>query len=234
MSILLGNGDGTFQNPQVYSLTGTYPAFILAADFNHDGKLDLAVANRAGGSGNQGDVDLFMGKGDGTFGSPVEISTNGGNYLLSGDFNGDHNQDLAIAGTDVIVLLGNGNGTFQAPMNFAPGISFWAMGLGDFNGDGKVDIVGETLNNTASVLYGNGDGTFGSPVTFNVGNNPHSAAVGDFNLDGAPDVAITLSFQDSVAVLLNRGATSPRGSRPTDRHWLPLPKNLGSTTIVSP
>jgi hypothetical protein len=114
VTILLGNGDGTFTLAQNSTFaTGSVPWAIVAADFNDDGKLDLAITNYDGGS-----MTILLGNRDGTFkpetGSPVAVGTNPV-ALAVGDFNGDGEVDLVVANqTDntLTILLGNGDGTF--------------------------------------------------------------------------------------------------------------------------
>jgi hypothetical protein len=224
VSILLGNGDGTFQPRNDYA-TGTSPTSVAVGDFNSDGHLDIAVANSGSNS-----ISLLMGNSDGTFQPRTDIALPLTPLSLTvGDFNGDGKADLAIGGrtaatADMMVMLGNGNGTFQAPVTTvtatAPPPAFTtfiggAMSIrsGDFNGDGRPDLV--VLNNldtvtiivgrfgtrvtnfnggTVSVLLGNGDGTFQTPGSFTTGQSPNSMAVGDFNGDGRPDIAVSTEF----------------------------------------
>src|SRR4029077_16876959 len=127
VSILLGNGDGSFQ-PRVDYPTGTAPSSIVAGYFNGDGKLDLAIANQSDST-----VSVLLGNGDGTFRPQVAYATaaqespstfSGNNFgsLVIGDFNGDHRPDLAVAGAATVsVLLGNGDGTFQKHLDSGAG-----------------------------------------------------------------------------------------------------------------
>jgi hypothetical protein len=103
------------------------------ADFNRDGKLDIATPGA-----------LLLGNGDGTFKTPINLSVSG-NLVATADFNGDGNPDLLIASsqsTVLSVLLGNGDGTFQAPKSTNVGISFSGIVAIDVNGDGKPDLLG--------------------------------------------------------------------------------------------
>ena len=119
VSVLLGNGNGTFQAAVNYA-AGTSPHSVAVGDFNGDGKADLAVANY--GSNN---VSVLLGNGNGTFQAAVNYAAGTSPCSVAvGDFNGDGKADLAVANygsNNVSVLLGNGNGTFQAAVNYAAG-----------------------------------------------------------------------------------------------------------------
>jgi hypothetical protein len=216
VSVLLGNGDGTFQAGQTLSSGGNAPLSVAVADFNGDGKQDLAVAYTA-----NREVVVFLGNGDGTFQAPTRYQLRGSYSVAVGDFNGDGTPDLAVAeNITVSVLLGNGDGTFQAPVSYAVGDQPWSVAVGDFNGDGIPDLaVANAGDGTASVLLGNGDGTFQAALNYAVGSDPRSVAVGDFNGDGFPDLAVT-NYTDpgTVSVLLNAadwgGRPSPAPSNP--------------------
>ena len=159
MSVLLGNGDGTFKEP-LTTASGSLLTNLGTGDFNGDGRLDLAL---------NGD-SVMLGNGDGTFQQP--ISYVGGSFeehesSVVGDFNGDGHLDLAspdLYSNVVSVLLGKGDGTFQSETKHAVGLLPWSVTPGDFNGDGLVDLV--TTNsgsNDVTVLLANGDGTFVDP-----------------------------------------------------------------------
>jgi len=204
VSVLLGNGDGTFQAPVNYP-TGQYPNSVAVGDFNNDGKLDLAVANVG-----TNDVSVLLGNGDGTFQAAVQYGAGSApSPVAVGDFNGDGNLDLAVGNVqsdNVSVLLGNGDGTFQAPVGYAVGSFPASVAVGDFNGDGKLDLV-ETnyADGNVGVLLGNGDGTFQTAVYYGVGQGPNSVAVGDFNGDGKLDLAVANVVDSTVSVLLGFG-----------------------------
>ena len=187
VTAFFGRGDGTLVGPPAYSVGGV-PTSMVLADFNGDGKPDLAVA--AGG------LWIILSQGGGSFKTPVQIASPSNTVVSSvaaGDFNGDGKQDLVIGanyGSGVYVLLGNGDGTFQAPVAYPMGGSITSVAVADFNGDGKPDIAACGMGG-AGVLLGNGDGTFQSVKSLTqFGNWPYWLTVADFNKDGKPDLAI--------------------------------------------
>jgi FG-GAP-like repeat/Cep192 domain 4/HYDIN/CFA65/VesB-like, Ig-like domain/FG-GAP repeat len=214
ISVLLGNGDGTFQPPVNYSSGSSLsdPQIVIAADFNGDGKPDLAVTDY-----NAGSVAILLGNGDGTF-QQFHLYTSGpisAVGLAAGDFNGDGKLDLAVTnaaqnvGNTVSILLGNGDGTFQAPVQYATGLSPSSVAVGDFNGDGKLDLATANsqsyLPSTVSVLLGNGDGTFQPHVDYTTGEAPYTVVAADLNGDGRLDLAVTSQLGGAVSVLLGNG-----------------------------
>jgi hypothetical protein len=212
VSVLLGNGDGTFQ-PRVDYAVGTVPLSVAALDLGN-GHVDLVVANH-----DSSNVSVLVGNGDGTFGPArnIDVKTQVSGFvahpltLQAGDFNGDGKPDVLIsqfAGADageslVTVLLGNGDGTFGAPITRDGGFGLIGLAVGDFDADGKLDFaMSEAFGVQVEVFPGNGDGTFGTPGFFQVGSFPSGPASGDFNGDGRPDLAAPL-FANAVSVLLN-------------------------------
>lgn len=208
VSVFLGNGDGTFQkqqnSPACPGSRSTSPAFWLgAADFNGDGKLDLAV------NCNYSSISILLGNGDGTFQPPVEYSPPGGgnvDAMAIGDFNRDGKPDIASA--NGFVLLGNGDGTFHFNTG-VPTVSYVvSVVAADFNGDGKLDLAMAVHQppGEIAVLLGNGDGTFQSPALYSTGgNSTQMVAVGDFNADGKLDLAAPNGTSPTVAILLGNG-----------------------------
>jgi hypothetical protein len=216
VSVLLGQGDGTFLTAQSYA-TGNGPVSVAVGDFNGDGKPDLAVANDT----YPGTVSVLLGQGDGTFQAAQGYATGNGAFSVAvGDFNGDGKQDLAVANRwndKVSVLLGQGDGTFLPAQSYAAGNGPVSVAVGDFNKDGLLDLAVAGFgfdayypygfnDETVRVLLGQGDGTFQPAQSFPAGKTPGSVAVGDFNGDGKLDLAVANSaYPGTVSVLLGKG-----------------------------
>jgi len=203
ISILLGNGDGTFQQHTEFT-SGTRPGSMAVGDFNGDGKLDLAVSNGALNS-----VWVLLGNGDGTFQAPVSYSTPAeAVWVVAGDFNGDGRLDLAIAdsGDMVSIFLGRGDGTFQHASDLLVLLGPNAVIVGDFNGDGIADLaVTYQQENAVSILLGNGDGSFQPRLDYPTGIYPTALAAGDFNGDGRLDLAVANGADQTFSILLGNG-----------------------------
>ena len=199
ISILLGNGDGTFQSAINLDSGGIFPTSVAVADLNSDGHPDIVVLHCVQSGeipcsvpNSESEVAVLLGNGNGTFQAPITFSSGGcqitDGSLAIGDFNGDGHLDLAVSAVKlapncvfapdggVNVLLGNGDGTFQAPLNFDAGeVAANSVSVGDLNGDGKLDLVatlcvgGSNCVSAVGVLLGNGDGTFRNIVTYDTG-----------------------------------------------------------------
>jgi hypothetical protein len=223
VSVLAGNGDGTFQT-KVDLNTGNGPAAVVAVAVNtkNDANLDLIVANHGDDT-----LSVFLGNGDGTFKAPTTIPAGGGpSSIATGDFNGDGKVDLAVTNQNdntVSIFLGNGDGTFQTRVDDATGNGPVWVSAADFNGDGILDLAianngaptAANTGNTVSILLGNastgnasvGNGTFSPAATrdFPAGNGPASIAVADVNVDGRPDLVVADQTDNAISVLLGIG-----------------------------
>jgi FG-GAP-like repeat len=170
VNVLLSRGDGSFEErPVVFDGRTTG---LLVSDLNGDRKTDLAV-------GNGGEIDIFLGAGNGSFGPPKPAIVNlfAANTIVAGDFNGDGHQDLAAAPFDqkvsgvVAVFLGRGDGTFGPVKIYAVGGTRWPeppIAAGDLNGDGRADLVAQ-VGPSVAVLKAQPDGTFSEPASYRTG-----------------------------------------------------------------
>jgi len=209
VSVMLGNGDGTFQRAQNFA-AGAFASTVAVGDFNGDNIPDLAVGHFDASAST---VSVLLGNGDGTFQRPVNYSVGKSPiWVVTADFNGDNKLDLVAVNNDsasISVLLGNGDGTFQPHQDYAVGRNPIGIAVADLNGDKIPDLVvansGHDTPDTISILFGNGDGTFQPPIDYPVGNRPSGPAIGDFNGDGAPDIAVASMNSNDVTIFLNDG-----------------------------
>jgi len=212
-AIILGISAIAFAQSPTYQLVslsvpGTVgTAVVLAADFNGDHKLDLAVATMGDQPTDQ--ILIYLNNGDGTFQSPKSFAVGKAVFaMVSGDFNGDGKVDLITGQTeskDVSVLLGNGDGTFQQAVSYPAGGAVGGLVAADFNGDGKLDFaVSNQVPGSLSIFIGKGDGTFLAPATQSLGMALVGITTADFNGDHQPDLAIA-DNNNTVWVLLGKG-----------------------------
>ena len=208
VSVMLGNGDGTFQ-AKTDLVTGSTPRGIAVGHFTSSGNLDIAVTNFASNT-----VSVLLGNGDGTFQAKKDTAVGSGPIGIAvSDFNNDGNSDLVVtnstdpAGT-VSVLLGQGNGSFSPQVAYAVNSTPVSVAVGDFNGDGVMDLVvanNNTNANVVTVLLGNSNGTFGAKASLPVGSDPVSVAVADFNNDLKLDIVVADQQGNTVSVVLGNG-----------------------------
>jgi hypothetical protein len=214
--VILGDGKGGFTNTWLSASLGGYA--LAAADFNGDGKLDLAIAAVPS---NNAEVQIFLGNGDGTF-TPAATPAVVGLWpaaMAVADFNGDGIPDIGVLATNsrtVSILLGNGDGTFTAsPASPLTDIQPQSIASGDFNGDGNPDLVvanggsgADSIPGSLTVLLGNGDGTFVQPTTSlplgQANDSAVSVVTGDFNRDGNLDLAVGSSL-GAIFIFLGDG-----------------------------
>jgi hypothetical protein len=198
VSIVLGNGDGTF-DPQQELAVGTRPHGIAVLDADGDGDLDVVAASELGTHPNGNTLNVLRNNGAGVFTNVLRIDTGGnGEYpLVSGDMDNDGILDLVVGtATDnqVHVMHGNGDGTFTRVHNRAAGGYTWMFALGDVDGDGNLDLASVNgFNNNGAILLGNGDGTLDAPTIHPFGGGMVATDLGDLDGDGDLDW-VTSSF----------------------------------------
>ena len=221
LSVLFGNGDGTFKAPVNYVSGGSGYVSVAIADVNGDGHPDLVFTDacQSASNCNNGTVNVMLGKGDGTFKKPVSYHSGGvdTDFVAIGDVNGDGQPDLVVANAcqnvsctgngSVSVLFGKGGGRFKAPVTYdSGGARAISCVIGNLNTDGFPDLaVANFTSNTVGVLLNNGDGTFGGAVPYNLPAYPHSLVLADLKGDGHADLVVGKENGGSLDVLLGNG-----------------------------
>lgn len=220
--IFLGLGNGTFGQPDLFA-AGNEPYSVAVGDFDEDGIQDLVVANetfRCTLDGCEpavpGDVSVLLGRGDGAFEAQSRFGAGRRPSAVAvGDFNGDGNEDLAVANSgsaNVSILLGTGDGGFKPQETFGVGVFPRSVIVADLDGDEVQDLaVANTNTNMVSVLLGLGDGRFSRQTLFQAGDAPVSVSAGDFNGDGRQDLVLANFGSSDASVLLNQGPPDTDG-----------------------
>jgi Bacterial Ig-like domain (group 3)/FG-GAP-like repeat/FG-GAP repeat len=246
VTVLLGNGDGTFHEPMIYDSGGGITNTVAIADVNGDGNPDLIVANPCASFFDcSGLSTIAVLLGDGTFQPAVNYGTGGhgetdsnagAGTLAVADVNADGKLDVVVANTstnNVAVLLGNGDGTFQAAVNYAtgnPGPS--GIVIADTNGDGIPDLLVSNQGGSVGILEGNGDGTFQTATAVPAnGGFSDTLAASDLNGDGKLDLVVANQETGTVSVLLNDTGSAPPSTALSSS---PNPSGFGqSVTLIA-
>jgi uncharacterized repeat protein (TIGR03803 family) len=204
VSVLRGNGDGTFQ-PRVDYPVGSAPRSVAIGDVNGDGRSDLVIANQGSDS-----VSVLLGNGDGTFQTAVDYPAGSGAFSVAmSDINGDTVLDLVVAdvsSSTVSVLRGNGNGTFQSPIGYTVGSLPRWVAMADLDGNGLPDaVVANAGSNTLSVLLNNGNGSFHSATAYPTQLFPFALAIADVNGDGRSDLVTANYNSHTLSIFRGNG-----------------------------
>ncbi len=200
ISVVLGNGNGTFSARSSFS-TGSTPQALYLADLNGDGVQDVATANWTG------TVSILLGNGNGSYQSKTSFASGNAQSLYIAALNGDGKQDIVTADTgnnSASILLGNGNGTFAARTSLSVNQAEFAAGA-DLNGDGKQDLViAEGVGSQVKAFLGNGNGTFAAGVFYTTYTVPRALALQDLNHDGKLDL-VSRDTSSGITVFLGNG-----------------------------
>jgi hypothetical protein len=208
ITVGLGNGQGFTPAISPLGQEGVFPAPVSSmtlADMYGHGKLDIVAVGTYGG------LYLAQGYSNGLFVAAKSVGNPGFRspvlaQFAVADVNGDGRPDIIVTSpglNSVSVLMNNGNGSFAPAQTYAVGATPTGVAVGDFNHDGKLDIVTTNSNGTVSVLMNTGAGAFGAASSYSISGPANSVAVGDFNHDGYMDIATTGSTE--MEVLLNNG-----------------------------
>lgn len=236
VTIMLGNGDGSFQSTTPSTLLQSGPVAVATADFNGDGKLDAVIVSLTNGT-----LSVLIGSGNGSFLTPVAYSTgtcaNGApcnpQAVAVGDLNRDGFPDLAVVNApassngNVSVLFNNGDGTFGSPVAYSVATFPTAVAIADFNGDGLPDLaVGDSGDGNIYIFLNTGSGVFGTPQTFPAGY-PTAIAVGNLfgHSNGTLDLAVAEGAGNSVDVLEGNG---------NGTFGAAVPYSVATTSVTNP
>ncbi|CAF3375562.1 unnamed protein product [Rotaria socialis] len=211
VAIYFGYGNGTFTSSVLYETgSDSAPCMVAVADFDNDGRTDIAVANFGINS-----ISLLFGTENGSFVSRTPLSTASSRpiFVYASDLNNDTAVDIVTVnyGTHSIsVFYGYGNGAFSEPDSYSTGYDSFPLAVvsGDFNNDHKIDLaIANYGTNTVWILFGTGIGTFVNQAVLstNLNSHPYSIAVGHLNDDNMLDIAVTNYGNKNVGVFLGHG-----------------------------
>lgn len=206
ISVLLGNGDFTFQPVQRYATNADLTSSITIARVNADNYPDLITTNDQ-----SNDLSLFINNGSGGFQAPILIPTaSGPRSVAVDDFDGNGMNDLVVVNNNSVNVTVH---LATAPSVFASGVPYFvdnspgSVTTGLINNDAFPDVIVTRYSSTAvAALFGNGDGTFQSAAQYTVEAGPTQAIVADFNQDGALDISTVNSYANNVSVILNNSS----------------------------
>jgi hypothetical protein len=213
VSVLLGNRDGSFQPFALFDCGCQFPFDVVVADFNGDGKSDVAETSPNG-------VSILLGDGAGNLGAPLVLTAGiSPERVVAADLNGDHKMDLAVTNlgsNTVSIFLGRGDGTFAAATDVTVGMGPSGIAAGDFNRDGKLDLAvadsGTLLGqnkgpnpNTLAILLGDGKGGVSSTTFIPVEKTPQQVLVRDLNKDKKLDVLVSTFAKGDITELPGNG-----------------------------
>lgn len=210
ISIFFNDGSGIFLPAVDYSV-GNEPIFIHTADFNNDTSPDLAVSN-FNNSDPGGSLSILMNNGDGTFTALVPIPLSGPLEIVSTDFDGDDDIDLAVAqyrNQSVAILMNDGNGVFSPTYFYSAGFEPRSLFQGDFDGDNDHDLVigasAPGLTDSLFLLLNDGDGSFSNIHSFAHANAGNDISGGDFDNDNDIDLAVCQYYSNAITIYANDG-----------------------------
>ncbi len=202
LSILIGNGDGTFRD-QIQLHVCQEPRSLATGRFNQDLYPDVVLA--CSGSDQ---IAILLGRADGRFEEGAQYPVHRAPIAVaSEDLNGDKLADLVVAlrNDKVKVFLGQGNGEFRHGVQYEYGDTPTSVSLADVNGDSVMDMIvtnGGPMSNAISIWMGNGDGTFRQPIDYRSGRRPLGVSFGDFNNDHIKDMLVINGERDSFTTFL--------------------------------
>ena len=216
ISVGLSDGTGHFvMQPEASVRIASNPVGAAFADFNKDGKMDLAIPSGFGFS-------ILVGNGTGGFAPRTHITTANSSSIRTADLNADGNADLVMVSEEpngkTSVVLGDGLGGFSAPLQFTLGNFPSDLTVADFNNDGKLDlavsIAQETspspLRSIIAVLLGDGNGGFGSPTNIPADRRAMRIIAGDLNGDARPDLITANQLPNNLTVAINTCTGPPQ------------------------